>query len=169
MKPLVRRTLLAVAAVAAFALLAGCSVHPGAAAVVEGRTISQQYLDDTYGEIGNPGLDKPTTLVLLIVAPSFIEAAAEQGVGVSEADARAAAEAGLAGRGSSDLSDGTVEFFRFTLAMRNLQDLPDGAELVNEIAAEALSAEMDINPRYGDLDPQKAEIARAPLPWIVGE
>jgi hypothetical protein len=163
-----RRGALAVVGAAVAALLAGCSVHPGTAALVDGRAISQQYLDDTYDEIGNAGLDKATILVFLIVAPSFIEAAAEQGVGVSVSDARAAAEAGLAGRGVSEVSDGTVEFFRLTLAVQNLQNVPGGADLVNEVAAEALSAEMDINPRYGDLDPVTAKIARPPLPWIVG-
>ena len=155
------------AAVAAL-LLTACAAHPGAAAVVDGRTISQAYLDETYDEIGNPGLDKATTLVLLIVAPAFIEAASEQGVGVSEADARAAAEAGLAGRGVTDVSDGTVEFFRLTLALQNLQNVPGSDDLVNEVAAAALAARIEINPRYGDLDARSGMIARAPLPWIVG-
>lgn len=149
-------------------LLSACSIHPGAAAVVDGRTISQAYLDQTYFEIGNPGLDKPTTLLLLIAAPYFIDAAAEQGVGVSESDGREAAEAGLAGRDVGDLSAGTIEFFRLTLALQNLQNAPGGAELVDEVGAEVFSKEMDINPRYGELDAQTGTITRAPLPWIVG-
>jgi hypothetical protein len=145
-------------------LLTACGTHPGAAAVVDGRTISQDYLDRTYDEIGNPNLDKPTTLVLLIVAPYFIEGAADEGVGVSEADARAGA---LAGLGVPEVSDGTVEFFRMTKAWQNLTNQPGGPDLVNEILAEALAKDIEINPRYGELNLQTRLIAQTAAPWIV--
>lgn len=151
--------------VAAMLVVAACSVHPGAAAVVDGRTISQSYLDLTYEEVGNPNLDKETTLLLLIVAPYVIEAAAGRGVGVSESEARAEAQAGLA---ASEVSAGTVEFYRTTACWQNLTNQPGGPELINEVIAGVLAKEIDINPRYGDLNLQTGLIARAPLPWIVG-
>lgn len=162
----VTRTL--VAAALGVVLATGCSAHPGVAASVDGRTISQAYLDATYGDIGHANLDKSTTLVLLIAAPYFIEAAAEHGVGVSEAEGLAAAEEGLAGRGIVAISDGTVEFFRLQMALQNLQNVPGGAETIGEVETHVLALDMDINPRYGELDPTTGMISPASLPWIVG-
>lgn len=165
MKPLTRRGVLAVAGVAFAALLAGCSAHPGTAAVVDGRTISQEYLDETYDEVNAQGIaiDKPTMLVLIIAAPYFIEAADENGVGVSAGEARTAAVTLTEGAG-----DGLVEFLRLQLALQNLRNLPDGEAVVVEVDQRVRALEMDINPRYGELNPDTAEIERAPLPWIVG-
>ena len=147
----------------------GCSVHPGTAAVVEGRTISQDYLDDTYAEVEALGLDKSTTLALIIAAPYFIEAAAENGVGVTAGEARSLLEEGFAAQGTEPtFSDGTVEFVRLRMALQNLQALPNGDELIAEVDAEVLALEMDINPRYGAMDRATGQITRGEVPWIVG-
>ena len=164
MKPLTRRGVLAVAGVAFAALLAGCSAHPGTAAVVDGRAISQDYLDEAYEDANAQGIviDKPTMLVLIIAAPYFVEAADENGVGVSNGEAREAA-ATL----TEDASRGFVEFLRLQLALQNLRNLPDGEGVIVEVDQRVRAIEMDINPRYGELNPETAEIARPPLPWIV--
>lgn len=164
MKPLTRRGAPTVVGVALAALLAGCSAHPGTAAIVDGRTISQADLDEAYDEANAQGIevDKPTMLVLLIAAPYFIEAASENDVGVSAGEALAAAETL-----TEDPGDGFIEFVRVELALENLQNLPDGDEVITEIDEYVRDLEMDINPRYGELNPETAEIARAPLPWIV--
>ena len=164
MKTLMRGGVPAVAGVAVAALLAGCSAHPGTAAIVDGRTISQEYLDETYDDANAQGIaiDKPTMLVLIIAAPYFIEAADESGVGVSVGEARTAAESLTEGAGA-----GFVEFLRLQLALQNLRNLPDGDAMILEIDQRVRALEMDINPRYGELNPDTAEIARAPVPWIV--
>lgn len=164
MKPLTRRGVIAVAGVAFAALLAGCSAHPGTAAIVDGRAIGQDYLDEAYEDANAQGIviDKPTMLVLIIAAPYFVEAADANGVGVSAGEARAAAETL-----TEDAGGGFVEFLRLQLALQNLRNLPDGDAVIVEVDERVRAMEMDINPRYGEFDPATAEIARAPLPWII--
>jgi hypothetical protein len=142
----------------------GCSVHPGAAAVVDGRTISADYLEDTAADLG---MDPGQALFLLISAPSFIEAAEEHDVAVSTADARAALETQVGAETTAGLSTGAIEVMRMAMSAQALSTLPDGATLVEETGAAALGLPMDINPRYGNVDPEASRVARPELPWIV--
>jgi hypothetical protein len=143
---------------------AGCSVHPGAAAVVDGRTISQDYLQETADDLG---MEPGQALYLLISAPSFIGAAEVNDVAVSTGDARAALETQLGAEATAELSAGAIEVMRMAMAAQALSTLPDGATLVEETGAAALALPMDINPRYGDVDSELSQVARPELPWIV--
>ena len=143
---------------------AGCSVHPGAAAVVDGRTISQDYLQETATDLG---MEPGQALYLLISATSFIEAAEVHDVAVSTGDARAALEAQLGAEVTAELSAGALEVMRMAMSAQALSTLPDGATLVEETGAAALGLPMDINPRYGNVDSELSQVARPELPWIV--
>jgi hypothetical protein len=143
----------------------GCSVHPGAAAVVDGRTISQDYLEETAADLG---MDPAQALLLLISAPSFVEAAEAHDVAISTADARAELEAQVGGEMAAELGAGAIEVMRMAMSAQALGELqPDGATIVEETGALALSLPMDINPRYGDVDPELGQVTQPDLPWIV--
>lgn len=142
----------------------GCSVHPGAAAVVDGRTISQDYLQETAADLG---MEPGQALFLLISAPSFIEAAEVHDVAVSTADARATLEAQIGAETAADLSAGAIEVMRMAMSAQALSTLPDGGTIVEDTGALALGLPMDINPRYGDVDPELSQVSRPQLPWIV--
>ena len=157
------------AAVAAVALVAtaGCSVHPGAAAVVDGRTITQEYTQDASEDLG---LDAGRTLSLLIAAPYFIDAAEANGVPVSPEDARAAVQdmrTANGGDAKAPIRAGAIEIMRLVLASQALSGLADGAQIQSDTNAHVLGLKMDINPRYGEMDLSSGLIARPPLPWIV--
>lgn len=158
-------------ALGAAVVAAGCSTPPGTAAVVDGRTITHDYLEETRQDMEGflTRADSATTLGALIAAPYFIDAADEHGVGASEAEARAAIEDALVSVGREDLSvgDGAVEIIRFTMAIQKIQALPDGAEILAETDARVLAAETQISPRYGELDPRTGRIVRDGLPWVV--
>lgn len=142
----------------------GCSVHPGAAAVVDGRTISQDYLEATAADLG---MEPGQALFLLISAGSFIEAAEAHDVGISTADARAALEEQVGAETTAGLSRGALEVMRMAMSAQALSELPDGPALVEETGAAALDLPMDINPRYGEIDKERSQVTRAELPWIV--
>ena len=157
------------AAVAAVALVAttGCSVHPGAAAVVDGRTITQEYTQEASEDLG---LDAGRTLSLLIDAPYYVEMAENNGVGVSPDDVRTAVHDGLLGEGTDpnvQLGDGATEIVQLVLADKAVNALPDGARIRADTNARISGLDMDINPRYGERDPASGLIALPPLPWIV--
>ncbi|MBO1751970.1 hypothetical protein J4G33_09160 [Actinotalea sp. BY-33] len=169
------RTAAAVAAATTTAMLvAGCSTTPGAAAVVEGRTITQSTLDAAQQDLAPifQGVDARTVLVGLIVAPYFLEAAAENGVAVSEEQAVEVVNQGLAESGQElpELSEGALEVLRFSLASQSLQQLEDAPAIISEVEAEIFEADVTINPRYGELDPETGQITAETLPWLhVGE
>ena len=156
----------AVGFAAAAGVLTGCSSPPGAAAVVDGRVISESYLSDCHTEL-SIGVDRSTLLSLLIAAPYFIDAAEANGVGVSEAEARTLIEDGL--DSGHEVSAGTVEFIRSRMAIENIAGLPDGGQILDEVDRQVLALPMSINPRYGDIDRQTGRISITPLPWIVTE
>ena len=153
------------AVVLAIALSAGCTAHPGVAAVVDGRTITQDYLEDASADLQK---DPAWTLSLLVAAPYYIEVAEDNGVAVSTQEARTAFEEALADAGKATaISDGAVEVMRLVLATQAVSDLPHGAGILSETEARVLELDMEINPRYGDVDPATGEIARTTSPWIV--
>lgn len=165
------RTAAAVVAAAVTAtVMAGCSTYPGAAAVVDGRTISQSYLDEAQQDLATafPGLGAQTVLTNLVVAPYLIEAAEVHGVAVSEDDARVAFGPQLAqvGVDAADLSDGAIAIMRAQLAAQNLQTLPEAMQVFTAFQADILAAEVTVNPRYGSFDIESRQVVSEPLPWL---
>ena len=145
----------------------GCAVHPGAAAIVDGRAISQEYLEDAAADLG---IEPTVALALLVGAGPYRAAADEQGVGVSESSARAAAiEQGFAAAGLTEatLSDGAVEVLQMALAVQAIGQLPDAAEVMTAAEDVVLEQDLEISPRYGELNPEDGRVSRPQLPWIV--
>lgn len=166
-----KRTAAGVALVVALTV-GGCSVSPGAAAVVEGRPISQSELEETHADFRRlvPEADAGQVLVAMIVAPLFIDAAADNGVGVSAQQAAAFIQERAAATGgdpSAEYSDGVLEIIQFSLAAQNLQSLPEGGEILTDVATSVEEMDIDINPRYGELDTASGSIVPLARPWIV--
>lgn len=153
-------------------VLSGCSGNPRAAATVEGRTVTTATLDATVADLEAfiPSVDPRTVLVALMVAPHFIDAAAEHGVGVSDQDALDLIEMNLEASGTTrdePVGDGTVEVIRFTMAANNLGTLPDSNDVLGALDQEIRELDIDVNPRYGTFDPAAGSIVADELPWIV--
>ncbi|RYV49330.1 hypothetical protein [Pengzhenrongella frigida] len=157
--------------------LSGCSGQPGAAAVVDGETISVAELQDATTDL-TPYLENVTqsnVLMVLVAAPVFDRAASAAGVGVStqEAEAlldqaaQAAEEAGTAPARTTGFSAAAIEVARFTLLQQNIQGLPDGAEVTAQVSEELASLDAEINPRYGEADLATGSITPATYPWLV--
>lgn len=166
------RTAVVAGLLAGALLLGGCAATPGTAAVVEGRTISRTMLDAAEQDLSAviPGVTAQAILMGLVAAPYFIDAAAEHGVGVSTEQARALIESRTEGADlpeTQTFGPGAVEVIRFTLAVQALRGLPDGETVLQEVDAEVRSLDIEINPRYGELDPASATIVATTLPWIA--
>lgn len=170
-----RKAAALVAALTGAAVLAGCSAAPGVAARTDDRTISQARLEQTQRDLSTVVADPQAgpVLLMLVVAPIYIEAAAENGVGVSEDQARAVIEQNAVQAGLDpvpEFGEGAVEVVRFTMAAQAVQGLEDGgAEVFADIQQQVDDLDLDINPRYGELDLTQMSITRQPLPWIVSE
>jgi len=166
------RLIAVVALVGAAGILAGCSVSPGDAAVVGDRRISQAYLEQATTELA-PLLSNPepaSVLSVLVVAPTFIDAAAEHGVGVSADEARTLLEESAVSAGIDPVpafGEAALEVALFSLSLQNLQGLPDGDVVVAEVQAASAELDVDVNPRYGSLDPATGQISATTPDWIV--
>jgi hypothetical protein len=158
-------------AVTGAVLLGGCAQSPGTAAVVEGRTISENQLQQAQADLDTllPNrIDPQTVLVALMVGPFFIDAAAANGVGVSDAQARDLAQqiAAQGGGQVGSLGEGALEVLRFTLASDNLTRLPQAGEVIGDVERRIFEADIDVSPRYGDLDQETGQLVRPASPWI---
>lgn len=161
-----------VGAVMVAAALAACSVHPGEAAVVDGRVISQGELDTAQQELAPllSGATASDILAVLIAAPVYVRAAADNGVGISTSDAEdlLATAAGTAGIDPvPDYGTGSLEVARFSLASARLAALDGGDAIVAEVQAEVGAQDVTVNPRYGTFDQETGRVALADPDWIV--
>lgn len=160
-------------AAVATALVGGCSVQPGTAMQADGRTVSQAEVSTAAEQLSLVlvGAEPTTVLVALIAAPYFIDAAEENGVGVSTTQARQRMDEVAGGAGATDLpdwSEESVDVVRFSLSAQALQTLPDGAEVIATVAEEVLDADVVVNPRYGEFSQETGAIEPLDLPWIGG-
>ena len=81
--------------------------------------------------------------------------------------AGAAAEGG-AGAVPTDFGPGSVSVARFTLLQQRLQELPEGPALIEQVTTELAGLDVDINPRYGEIDfAAGTGITPVQHPWIV--
>jgi hypothetical protein len=158
--------------------LSACSAQPGAAAVVDGETIPVADVQAAAADL-SPYLEnvsQSTVLTVLVVSPTFERAAAEAGLGVSSEQAenlldqvtQEAAQAGRAPTRTEEFSDAAVQVARFTLLQQGLQGLPDASEVMAGIAADMAELDVEVNPRYGELDLATGQITPSSYPWIVG-
>lgn len=162
-----------VGALLAVTVLTGCSVRPGAAAVVDGRVISQDELARTHTELG-PLLQEPTpaqVLTVLVIEPIFVRAAEENGVGVSVDDARKLLDSSAQQNKVTDVPDwstGSVDVARFSLASSALQNLPNASDVMTTVNDEIAKQDVSINPLYGTWDASSEGVTALSFPWIAG-
>ncbi|HEY3436046.1 MAG TPA: hypothetical protein VGK35_00040 [Actinotalea sp.] len=166
------------------ALLGGCSARPGVAAVVGDRTISQSELETAQKDLLTvvAKADASNVLSALVAAPFFIDAAAENGVGVSADEARAAIEkeqvSAQASAGSDagapatvvtpvPLGDDAVQIIQFSMALDKIRTLSDADTIITGVTDKIAATHLDVNPRYGQMDPGTGSITPLALPWIV--
>lgn len=169
-----RRTLAVGAALVAAWAVAGCSVHPGTAAVVDGREISPDDVTDATDQLtpiygGGAPIDPRTMLTVLIQAPFFTAAADEAGVGVGAEEARASLDEMMeaADVAAPEWHDATVEVQRFVLALEALGSSDGGDVLATEALDAVRAADVDVNPRYGAWDEEAATVSPAVSGWVV--
>ncbi|WP_372593092.1 hypothetical protein [Actinotalea sp.] len=163
-----------VGAVVVAASLAACSVHPGAAAVVDGRVISQDELQVAQKELAPilVGATASDILAVLIAAPEYAAAASENGVGVSTADAEQLLAEATASAGITEVVDygpGALDVALFSLANANLSDLADGEDVLAEVQAEVLAQDVTVNPRYGTFDETTGRVELTDPVWIAAD
>lgn len=157
-------------ALAAALTMAGCSAHPGVAATVGDRTISQDELASTQRELATLLNDSSPAgvLAVLIETPLFVDAAAEHGIGISADDATAlltqvSSTAGL--EEPEAWSQGSIDVARFTLAVQGLQKVDGGADLLTELKTKAADLDVTVNPQYGTW--RDGTVAPLDQPWIA--
>ncbi|MDO8121473.1 hypothetical protein Q6346_09130 [Isoptericola sp. b490] len=157
-------------AVLAATLLAGCSVHPGVAAVVGDRSISQSELQQTYAQL-KPMLansDPANLLSGLITAPDVVAAAEQNGVGVSDDDAVTLLNSIVTQQKLPAVSEWTpdaVLLARSQLAAQALQKLDQATSVFAALSKTLAAHDIQVNPQYGTWS--GGQITSAPPAWIA--
>ncbi|QTE28888.1 SurA N-terminal domain-containing protein [Pengzhenrongella sicca] len=156
--------------------LSGCSGQPGAAAVVDGEAIPVAELQDATSDLSPffQDVTQGTILMVLVVAPTFVQAAEDAGVGVSTSQAKealeqtaaSAVEAGDLTARTTPFSDAAIEVIRFTLIQTNLTELADD-DVTAQITADLADLDAEVNPRYGEADFSTWSVTPVTAPWLV--
>lgn len=171
------RVVATVAVVAVGGLLAACSGQPGAAAVVDGRTITTAELATAYEELAPlfNGAGAQDVLGVLITEPFAVQVAADEGVGVNDEQAlallRDVAERALGAEEAAALEfgPGSLAIARYSLATSALQDLPDAQAVIEGYQERVLAADIEVNPRYGEFTENLAVTPPVAPSWVVPE
>ena len=163
----------AAAALTLAGLLAGCSSQPGAAAIVDGRTIRSSdvgaVVDDLKPALGD--VSATQVLNILIEEPLLVQLAADHGQGVSDADARSTLDAFFT---SATLTP-PASYSRATLLVGLHQAA--NAKLAADTADTTLSQDyqdrlaklaVTVNPRFGTWNQGQLGAAAAPG-WVVAK
>jgi hypothetical protein len=158
-----RTALAAVVLLGASLALSACGAQQaGAAAIVNGSTISDKDVQTASLQLATLTTAQQqqqvsTRLVLLnlILAPYVIAEADRTGKGVTAAQARKAIPK------VANPSPTLVEFVQMQLAIPNLTQTSK-----NSILAKLAKANITVNPRYGTLDPKQAALTPTSPDWI---
>lgn len=156
-----RTALAAVVLLGASLALSACGAQQaGAAAIVNGSTISDKDVQAASLQLATLATAQQqvsTRLVLLnlILAPYVIAEADRTGKGVTAAQARKAIPK------VANPSPALVEFVQMQLAIPNLTQTSK-----NSILAKLAKANITVNPRYGTLDPKQAALTPTSPDWI---
>lgn len=163
-----RRAVVAATVLGLAAVTAGCSTHPGAAAVVDGHEISEAELEGAVADFtGVVDVTRVQLLNVLVVMEASDEVAEANGIDVSRSDALAALEA--QGIDTSDFSAGGVEVARYIAMVTAAQELADSGQVSADMDAARLAADIEVNPRYGELDVTTGSIVEVVPAWIFTE
>ncbi|QCB94425.1 hypothetical protein [Cellulomonas shaoxiangyii] len=155
-------------------LLAACSGHPGAAAVVDGEAIRTDELRSALDDLAPvyPGVTAQGVLTILVTEPFLAEVAAARGLGVSDEQARAflvqqaAQQLGEEEAAALDFGEEALVVGRYSVAADAVQGSPDGQAAAEEYRELLTEADIDVNPRFGTF--QDAGVAPPATPeWVV--
>jgi hypothetical protein len=165
-----RRRALAVTMLLVAGATAACSAQAGAAAVVEGEPIPVEDVQGAVDQLG-PYLDGATpasVLLVLVAEPTVGRIAAENGVAVSEQQAqKLLTDLSSDAPDAPDFSAASVAVARFSLLQQALNQLPDADAVQQEVLTRLEDLDVDVNPRYGELDLSRGGIAPVEHPWLV--
>lgn len=173
------KTRLATVVVALVLAVSGCSgsvtpgmqgtAMPGTAATVNGEAITDAFLAETVADLSAFSEASPASVLqALIVAPFWIEAAAEAGYGSSE-DEAAAFLAELAEDNGLDppttpAGPGLITIARVTVSQNKASESGDRVAIDAVVNERVRTAEILVNPRYGEWVQDKG-IQSVPEPW----
>lgn len=172
---LARRGALPMAAALVAAALSGCgSASPGAAAVVGDRQIDVGSLQQAHRDLQVLPVQGEVTqsqvLSLLVISDVVLEEASSRGVAVSASDARNQVRALLETDDDQPIGPEAARALQTLLAVQRIGgELPqDQAVEAQEAVVERLQAmDVEVNPRYGRFDPDRATIVATQHPWLA--
>lgn len=163
-RSLTRLTGAVVGALVAVSALAGCSAHPGQAAVMtytdaqgvsQRLSLSEERVQRITTELSPLGMASDQVIQMLIDAPFIEKAAQDNGLSMSVEEARAELDSlqaqGQAGAplvDSSSLSDEAMEVIRLYLLIGQINELPTVEQITADYEAWRTSAQIDYSPRY---------------------
>jgi len=145
---------------ATLALSACGNQQAGAAAIVDGKTVSDKDVQAASTQLNTltqaeQKLTPSVVLLNLILAPYVLAEADRAGKGVSDAQARKVIEK------LAEPSRETLDFVRMQLAIQSLT--PAGK---TSILAKLAKARITVNPRYGTFDAKQVAISPTSPNWI---
>jgi len=154
-----------------------CGAQPGAAAVINGEGLSEDYLAAAvadYNELLGQQIEPKDMLATLIVIPTLVDTGAEHGIGVSRSQAAdlLAAQAELTGQEAPQdgYSEGMLDIAQLQLVNREISQSPAGTQIMEEFWQAIEAADIDVNPRYGSFEFEEntgPQIVSPPLPWLA--
>jgi len=170
---------LAAGIAAALVVLGGCSPdEPGTAAVVDGREISVEDLQDVTAELqvmagaGGGYVPESTVLALTIAEPAVDRSVSEIGVETTE-DQVTTMLSQSSEDGPRTYSPQARNVIKAVVSLQKLMQ-PDAVGITQEQASQAAQkivdelkkADVKINPRYGTFDPSQVVINPLELNWM---
>lgn len=168
----VRRTVSVVGVLAVAGVLAACGGgRPGAAAVVDGRSIPTSEVETATQELGPvlQGVSASAILGVLIQEPTVAAAASDAGVAVSDeqaADALDQQVAAAGGETGQEFSPASVAVMRYLLEIQGLQSADDADTRLASLQEDLGALDFTVNPRFGTAD-DLGTVGTTAYPWIV--
>jgi hypothetical protein len=163
MNPVSRRISGAVIALATLAL-AACAVpgqgNPGVAATYGDTVVTNQEVldyDQAFVDLGTPAISTGVSVTLLLLGPTVISVAEEQGFTVTDDEAMIAAKAWMrhAGRDGTPTPD-ALEVVRAELALIQLLTTETGFAALEEIT-QGIEDDAVISPRHGTFTKERLD------------
>jgi len=162
-----RRVLLSAAVTVTVAgLLTACDMHPGSAAVIEGRSVPTSEIVATLDELApvSTTITAQTVIGAFITEPVLVKVAGDHGVSVTTDDATAMLDGLYTAKGltaPSEYSDGAVQL------AHKLNSRDDLEVIAGEYGTAVQALDVAVNPRFGTFD--HGEVSAPTLPtWVVG-
>lgn len=163
-----------IGALAVAGTLAACSGGtPGAAAVVDGRAISESDVDSVVQQLQpvmQNELVRGSVALTLAQEPTLREVASEYGLAMTDSEVRTsyATAAEQLQIDPVELTDASVAFVRYQTIATTLNSM--GNQQATTIAADfterQATLDIDLNPRYGE-EIAVGTFAPTTYPWIV--